>query len=199
VRTGAPGEAGGAGGPAGLIGSGSPRFQKIDQVLEVIDEVRVVEMRLVASERDDLSVAIGCPVVVAFGLVEPAETLVAVMHDGEASQNLIGGLLCLGEFPGVDEGEHSVGRGVQLFVAVIAQVRIMLRRDVRRGGWPPLTFGGSVPLALGSLVAGTTAVLVLLAAATGTAIIPSDPGHPANFSSKDGSLVPSRAGRRQIP
>jgi hypothetical protein len=47
--------------------------------------VRVVEVRLVAGERDDLSVAFGCLVVVAFGLVEPTKTFVAVMHAGEAA------------------------------------------------------------------------------------------------------------------
>jgi hypothetical protein len=30
-------------------------------------------------------------------------------------------------------------------------------------------------------------------------IIPSDFGHLANFISKDGPSVPSRAGRRQVP
>ena len=58
--------------------------------------------------------------VVAFGLVEPAKTLVAVMHGGEACQHLVGGLLGRVEFPGVDQGEHGIGRGVQLFVAVMA-------------------------------------------------------------------------------
>ena len=55
---------------------------------------------------------------IAFGLVEPAKTLVAVMHGGEACQHVVGGLLGRVEFPGVDEGEHGIGRVVQ-FVAFV--------------------------------------------------------------------------------
>ena len=62
------------------------RFEAVDQGLEVTHEFRVVEVRLEASERDDLSVAFGCLALVAFGLVEPAKTLVAVMDGGEACQ-----------------------------------------------------------------------------------------------------------------
>ena len=96
------------------------RFEAVDQSLEVAHKFRVVEVRLVASVRDDRSVAFGRLALVAFGLVEPAKTLISVMHGGEACQYLVGGLLCRVEFPGVDEGEHGIGRGVQLFVAVMA-------------------------------------------------------------------------------
>ena len=51
----------------------------------------------------------------------------------------------------------------------------------------------------GGLVTGHAALLVFLAAAAGAEIIPSDFGHLANFISKDGPSVPSRAGRRQVP
>ena len=102
------------------IGGGSPRFEVVDQVLEVIDEVWVVAVRLSAGERDDLSVAFGRLLIVAFCLVQSSKTLVAVMHGGEACQHVVGGLLSLVIFPGVDEGERGIGRDVQLFVAVIA-------------------------------------------------------------------------------
>ena len=46
----------------------------------------------------------------------------------------------------------------------------------------------------GRLVVGHAAALVFLAAAARAEIIPSDFGHLANVSSKDGSLVPSGAG-----
>src|SRR5260370_29286541 len=115
----APGDAGQAGGPASSIsGSGGVRFKAVDQILEVIDEVRVVEVRLVAGERDDLSVAFGCVVVVAFGLVEPAKTLVAVMHGGEACQHLVGGPLGPVRFPGAAPGEPGLGPRVPLVVAL---------------------------------------------------------------------------------
>src|SRR5260370_38165182 len=101
----APGDAGQAGGPASSIsGSGGLRFKAVDQILEVIDEVRVVEVRLVAGERDDLSVAFGCVVVVAFGLVEPAKTLVAVMHSGGAWPHPVVGPLRRAHFPRVPLG-----------------------------------------------------------------------------------------------
>ena len=85
-----------------------------------IDEVRVVEVRLVAGEREDLSVAFGRLAMLACGLVEPAETLEAVMYGWEALQHLVGSPLGRFEFPGVDESEHGIGRGIQLFVAVKA-------------------------------------------------------------------------------
>ena len=182
------------GGPAASIDGGSLRFEAMDQILEVIDEVRVIEVRLVTGERDDLSVAFCRLLMVAFGLAEPAKTLIAVMHGGEAYQYFMGGLLGLVEFPGVNEGEHRIGRGIQLFIAVIAQVRIKLR-GVGRG----LRRRGSELLVRDRLVAVHAAALVFLAAAARAEIIPSDFGHLANVSSKDGSLVPSRAGRRQIP
>jgi len=56
----------------------------------------------------------------AFGLAEPAKALVAVMHAGDTCQHLVRGLLGLVEFPGVDEGKHAIGRGVQLFVTIFA-------------------------------------------------------------------------------
>lgn len=53
------GDAAQAGGRAGSIAGvgGGLRFEAVDQILEVIDEARVVEVRLVVGERDDLSVA----------------------------------------------------------------------------------------------------------------------------------------------
>jgi hypothetical protein len=78
-------------------------------------------VRLVAGERDNAAVAFGCLVVVAFGLVEPAKALVAVMRAGEACQNIAGSLFGLVEF---FESEHGIGRVVQLVTAVIAEVRI---------------------------------------------------------------------------
>ena len=101
-------------------GSGGLRFEVVDQILEVIDEVRVVKVRLVAGEREDLSVAFGRLAMLACGLLEPAETLEAVMYGWDALRHLVGSPLGRFEFPGVDESEHGIGHGIQLFVAVKA-------------------------------------------------------------------------------
>lgn len=53
-----------------------------------------MEVRLVAGECDDLSVAFSRLAMVAFGLAEPAKTLVAVVHAGEARQHVVGGRRC---------------------------------------------------------------------------------------------------------
>ena len=71
------------------------------QALEVVDELWVVEVRLVAGEGDDLAIAVDRLAVIAFGLIEPAETFITVMRAGEACQHVVGGLLGLVEFPGV--------------------------------------------------------------------------------------------------
>jgi len=179
----------------GVWGQSPPafgRFKAVDQVLEVAHEVWVVEVRLVAGERDDAAVAFDGLAVIAFGLMEPAKAFVAVMHAGEARQQVMRGLLGGVEFSGVDQGEDSIGRVVQFLIAVLAEVRVL----VRRGGNPRI--GGGERLTSRRRVIGHTAALVFLAAAAGAEIIPSDFGHLANVSSKDGSLVPSRAGRRQV-
>ena len=164
----------GRGGPEGSAG-GCPGFEVVDQSLEVIHEFRVVEIRILMGERDDLAVVVGGLAMVAFGLVQPAETFVAVMDAGEAGQNVVGSLLGLIELLCGDQGEHGVGRVVQIVIAVLAEERREWRRCsafTRRAG--------------GRLVIGHAAALVFLAAAAGAEIIPSDFGHLANFSSKDG-------------
>jgi hypothetical protein len=92
----------------GRIGRRSLRFEAVDEVLEVAHEPRVVEVRLVAGERDDTAVAFDCLVVVAFGLVEPAKALVAVMDAGEAGQNIVSGLFCLVVFLGVERANTAL-------------------------------------------------------------------------------------------
>jgi hypothetical protein len=57
----------------------------------VIDDLWVVEVRLVAGERVDFSLAFGRLLMVAFGLVQPAKTPAAVMHAGKARQHVMGG------------------------------------------------------------------------------------------------------------
>src|ERR1700760_1449697 len=139
-------------------------------------------MRLVASDLDDLPIAIGCLAVVAFGLMEPTKTFVAIVRAGEACQHVVSGLFGRVEFPGVDKSEHGIGCVIQLVTAVMAEERLLVSR-----------IGGECRMC-GYLVVGHAAALVFLAAAARAEIIPSDSGHLANVSSKDGSLVPSGAG-----
>jgi len=130
----------------------------------VVDEVRIVEVRLVAGERDNAAVAVSRLVVVAFGLVEPAKTLVAVMRTGEAREHVVSGRLGRVEFLGVDEGEHGIGRVVQLLTAVVAEVRMLVRCGRSR-------IGGGELLAVSRFVLGEAAAFVFLAAAAGAEII----------------------------
>ena len=69
-------------------------------------------------------------------------------------------------------------------------MRVMLTRGSSRGDG----IGKGQLLARRCLMLGHAAALVFLAAAAGAEIISSDFGHLANISSKDGPLVPSRAG-----
>jgi hypothetical protein len=115
------------------------------------------------------------------------------MRAGEACQHVVSGRLGLVELLGVDEGEDGIGCVVQLVTAVVAEVRVLVRRGY--GG----RIGGGALLAVCCLVIDQAAALVFLAAAAGAEIIPSDFGPLANISSKDGSLVPNRASRRQVP
>ena len=68
-------------------------------------------MWLDASGRDDAAIALNRLMMIAFGLVQPAQALVAVMHVGEVRQHIMGGLLGFVELLGVDEGESMQNPG----------------------------------------------------------------------------------------
>ena len=129
---------------------------------------------------------------IAAGFTDHAEAVVAVVDIGEADEQVVGGLFGGIEIASLDHVDHGVRRLGQfvLFQEMVGQGRPARRRRGRLSG----TCGTG-----GGLVTGQAALLVFLAAAAGAEIIASDFGHLANFISKDGLSVPSRAGRRQVP
>jgi hypothetical protein len=61
------------GGRLGGSAGGGLWFEAVDQILEVVHEFRIVEVRLVAGEGDDTTIAVDRLLVVAFGLMEPPD------------------------------------------------------------------------------------------------------------------------------
>ena len=64
---------------------------------------------MVSNEMDHLSIAIGGLLFVASRLMEHAEAIPSVMNIREALEEVVGGLLGLIEFAGVDEIDGGVG------------------------------------------------------------------------------------------
>ena len=155
----------------------------------------IVVVGVVADDVDGFAVVVGGLAMIAAGFADHAEAVVAVMDIGEAREQVVGGLFGGIEIAGLDHVDHGVGRLGQ-FVAFIVFLDIAgQRRPARRHrGRLSGTCGTG-----GGLVTGHAALLVFLAAVAVAEIIPSDFGHLANFISKDGPSVPSRAGRRQVP
>ncbi len=149
----------------------------MDQVSVVILELWIVETGLFAGEGNDLPVIFGGLTVIPSGLTDHAEAVVAVMQVGPALDQRMGGALGILQLSGVDEGDHCVGRGVDFFVTVFAEARVMVRQMVCR-------LGGSDRRAFARLVRGEAALLVFLATAAGTGLIASDFGHFLGFRQK---------------
>lgn len=148
----------------------SLRIEAADQVSVVILELRIVETGLIAGEGNDFPVVIGRLTVVSSGLEDHAEAVVAIMQFRPTLDHHFGGVLGIVQFSGVDESNHCVGRGINLFVTVFAEARVMVRQMVCR-------LGGGDHRASAGPVLGETALLVFLATAAGTGLIASDFGH----------------------
>src|SRR4029077_4172679 len=88
---------------------------------------------VVAREGQGLAVIFGSLTVIAAGLVDHAETVIAVMDVGEALQQFMGGLLRRVELSSVDEIEDTVGCGGQ-FVVIVAQAKMIWVRFEHRSG-----------------------------------------------------------------
>jgi len=166
------------GGPAGSAGGGVRLgVQAIDELLEDVLERGIVVVGVVADDGDGAAVVVGGLAMIAAGFADHAEAVVAVMDIGEARDQVVGGLLGGIEIAGVNQADHGVGRLGQFvefvgFLEIVRQGRLARRRRGRLSG----TCGKG-----GGLVTGHAALLVFLAAAAGTGIIPSDFGHLANF------------------
>jgi hypothetical protein len=137
-------------------------------------ESLVVFVGVLANVLDNLPVAVGRLLVLASGFIDHAEAIVAVVHFGEAHQEVADGVLCgLVELTGTDEVGGVVGRGRQLVFSDLdagelgkdCSFRLTKLRAVSIGGLGAHNFGLGKPLALGCLLFGQAALLVLLATA----------------------------------
>jgi hypothetical protein len=77
-----------------------------------------VVVGVLANEGDDLAVAVGGLSVLASGLMNHCEAIVAVVHIGEPHQEVEGSLFGLVELSGMNEFGHGVG-GIRQFVVAL--------------------------------------------------------------------------------
>ena len=171
--------------------------EAVDEALEGVLEPRLVVFRVLPNQGDDFSVAVRRLSVVTPGLVDHAEAVIAIVRVGKALQQVMGGLFGFVELAGFDHVDDGIGGEGQ----IESQFLFIIAIEVGSATWASRFLGrlaGDEGSMSGLLVLGEAALLVLLATAAGAAIIPSDLGHFI-FSQKDGSLVPSTAGGRQIP
>ena len=95
------------------------RVEPIHELDEHVLEVGVVVVGMLPDERDHLPIALGSLPVLATGLVDHSEAIVAIVHVGEQHQEVAGGLLGLVELAGADEAGGGVGRDGQLVVVSV--------------------------------------------------------------------------------
>ncbi len=142
-------------------------------------EVGVVLLRVSPNEVDDLAIAVSRLFLIAAGLVNHPEPIPAVMHIGEALEQIAGDLLGLVEPAFVDEVDGGVGRRRQLVLEIVEAVlgggEAFGEFGVRRAFVAGRRDG--CERALDLLVLGEAAALVFLAAATRAGIIASGFGH----------------------
>ena len=151
----------------------------------------VVVVGMLADEVDHLAIAVGRLSAVAARLVHHSEPIPAVVHVGEADQQVACGRLGLVELGGADELHHGIGGGIELvLIGVFLLGHPEARGDLchqfidgqamRRGALMAMRSGAVAPrlgvdkaVALGRLVLGEAALLVLVAAAAVAGIIAS--------------------------
>jgi hypothetical protein len=138
----------------------------------------IVVVGVGADEVDDLAVAVGGLLIVASRLVDHPEAIPAIMHIGEAFEEVARGALGFVELAGTDEVDGGVGGSVE-FVGVV--------RNISQHGGSRLAQAcemcGSASVALGVLFGGPltfvrlvhrqATFLVLLATAARAGIIAS--------------------------
>src|ERR1700686_5160730 len=165
------------------------RVEAIHELDEHFLEAGLVVVGGLADECDHLSVTVGSLTVLATGLIDHAEAIVAIVHVGEQQQEIAGGLLGLVELAGTDEFGSGVGRDGE-FVLVSVLGAGEARRDsgfhltkvqaIRGGGFGGVfsapRFGLAKQLARDRFLLGKAAFLVLVAAAARAGIIASGLG-----------------------
>src|SRR6202521_5812725 len=92
------------------------RVEAIHELDEYVLEAGLVVVGMLLDERDQLSVAVGRLLLVAAGLIDHAEAIVAIVHVGEQHQEIACGLLGLVELAGTDE----FGSGIAALDAMVS-------------------------------------------------------------------------------
>src|SRR5712672_3243652 len=110
------------------------RVEAIHELDEHVLEAGLVVVGVLPDERDHLAIAVGSLTVVATGLIDHAEAIVAVVHVGEPHQEIAGSLLGLVELAGTDEFGGGVGRDGQFVL-----VSVLGAGEPRRNGGSHLT------------------------------------------------------------
>src|SRR5258708_23450225 len=110
------------------------RVEAIHELDEHILEAGLVVVGVLPDERDHLAIAVGSLTVVATGLIDHAEAIVAVVHVGKPHQEIAGSLLGLVELAGTDEFGGGVGRAGQFVL-----LSVLGAGEPRRNGGSPLT------------------------------------------------------------
>ncbi len=90
------------------------RIEPFNELGELFDDGGVVVVGMLADEFDHLAIAVGRLSVVAAHLVHHSEPIPAVVHVGEADQQVACGRLGLVELGGADELHHGIGGGIEL-------------------------------------------------------------------------------------
>jgi hypothetical protein len=94
--------------------------EAIHELDEHFLEAGLVVVGVLPDECDHLSVTVGSLTVLATGLIDHAEAIVAIARVGEQQQEIAGGLLGLVELAGTDEFGSGVGRdGEFVLVSVL--------------------------------------------------------------------------------
>ena len=134
---------------------------------------------------------------IASGMTDHAEAIISVVDVGPSLNQRLRRTLCIVKFAGIDQGDHRIGCVIDRGVAVVAEVRVMVRQMVCRlggGNGSGLLSRGTV----GRFILGEAALLVLLAAAARAAIIASDFRHFLNLTGRTDGVVPSPVGGCQV-
>ena len=99
--------------------------EAFDELAEDGLKFRFVLVWVFEDEVDDFLIVVSGLLVIAPGLIDHAETIVAVVHFGEPHQEVAGGLLGLVELAGADEVDSGVRRDGQfvLFVVLGSEAR----------------------------------------------------------------------------
>jgi len=158
------------------------RIEPVDELGELFEHGSIV----IVWEVDDLAMAVGRLSAVAARLMDHPEAVPAIVHVGEANQQVACSRLGLVEFGRTDEVHHGVGGGIELVLMVVflrgpgearGDLCPQLTKAQTRGNGvsivlrlvapSPLTprLGLDKAVARGRLVLGETALLVFVAAA----------------------------------